>query len=138
MKTVPPVSQVMTAMPHSINSDGSIHKAVDMMREHSFRHLPVQKGGEVIGVLTDRDIKLASSFEGADKMSVDDVMTPDPYVVRPETSLQEVVANMAEHKYGCALVIQGNGKLVGILTATDIMRILAEFLEKNFSATSNH
>jgi acetoin utilization protein AcuB len=108
-----------------------------MMREHQFRHLPVQDGGKLVGVLTDRDVKLAASFAESNKLTVEDVMTPDPYTTTPHASLQDVVLEMAEHKYGCAIVKQENGKVVGIFTATDGLRVLGEILEQNYRAMSN-
>src|SRR4051812_26341438 len=110
MKNMPQIQKVMTAMPHTIGSDITIKKAMEMMREFRIRHLPVQRAGQLVGVLTDRDIKLARSFQGPGELTVDDVMTPDPYVVAPGASLDEVVLNMAERKYGCAIVQQSNGK----------------------------
>lgn len=136
MKAMPKVEKHMTAMPHTINQDVSVQTALQMMREHHFRHLPVLKGGRLVGVLTDRDIKLASSFvragESASDLSVEQVMTPDPYAVTPEASLDQVVAHMAEHKYGCAIVQQSNGKVVGIFTATDGLRVLSDILGQNY------
>ena len=46
--------------------------------------------------------------------------------------MDQVAHEMAEHKYGCAIVRQENGKLVGIFTETDGMRVLAELLRANF------
>lgn len=129
MKQMPQIQKFMTAMPHSIGRDIPVARAISMMREHRFRHLPVQDGGRLVGVLTDRDLKLATSFEGSDELLAEDVMTPDPYVVAPDAPLDQVASAMAEHKYGCAIVQQGNGKVVGIFTATDGMRVLAETLE---------
>jgi acetoin utilization protein AcuB len=136
MKAMPKVEKYMTVMPHTINQDVSIHTALQMMREHNFRHLPVLKGGKLVGVLTDRDIKLAASFvkagEDSSTLSVEQVMTPDPFCVTPEASLEHVVAQMAEHKYGSAIVQQANGKVVGIFTSTDGMRVLSSILEQNY------
>lgn len=122
----------MTMMPHTIGDDIPIKKAMEIMREFRIRHLPVQKGGKLVGVITDRDIKLARSFQGQDELVVNDVMTPDPYTVHPDAELDEVVLNMAEHKYGCAVVQQSNGKVVGILTDNDSLRILGETLRSHY------
>jgi acetoin utilization protein AcuB len=103
-----------------------------MMRDLRCRHLPVQEGGHLVGILSDRDVKLAAAFAGSDQMVVEEVMTPDPYTVAPDAPLDAVVEEMAEHKYGCAIVRQENGKLVGIFTETDGMRVLAELLRANF------
>jgi acetoin utilization protein AcuB len=132
MKTMPQIQKFMTTMPHTIGSDIPVKTALGMMREHQIRHLPVQKGGELIGILTDRDVKLAASFRGTDELQVEEVMTPDPFTVAPETPVDEVAREMAEHKYGCAVIRQGNGKVVGIFTATDGMRVLGEVLQSNY------
>jgi len=132
MKQMPMIEKYMTAMPHTINPSMSIKAAQQMMRDNRFRHLPVQDGGNLVGVLTDRDIKLASSFEGPGDLTVEDVMTPDPYTATPQASLDQVVFEMAEHKYGCAVIRQENGKVVGIFTATDGLRVLGEILQNNF------
>ncbi len=133
MKTIPHISKFMTTAPHTVGADIPIKKAVEIMREHRIRHLPVMHGGKLMGVLTDRDIKLASSFQGAAELKVDDVMSPDAYAVSPQGGLNEVAAEMAEHKYGCAVVID-NGKVVGIFTATDGMRVLAEIVRDNYKS----
>jgi acetoin utilization protein AcuB len=132
MKQMPMIEKYMTYMPHTINSEVAVKIAVQLMRVNRIRHLPVQKAGKLVGVITDRDIKLASSFQGPGELSVDDVMTPEPYVVTPQTSLDRVVGEMAEHKYGCAVVMQENNKVVGIFTATDGLRVLGEILQTNF------
>lgn len=132
MKNMPKIQKFMTTMPHTIGSDMTIKKAMEIMREHRIRHLPVQKGGKLVGIITDRDVKLARSFQGPGELSVDDVMTPDPYVVGPEASLNDVVLEMAEHKYGCAIVQQDNGKVVGIFTDNDGLRVLGEVLRQNY------
>lgn len=137
MKQMPMIEKYMTAMPHTINSSMPIKTAMQMMRENRIRHLPVQDGGKLVGILTDRDIKLASSFEGAAELTVDDVMSPDPYKISPKSPLDQVVFEMAEHKYGCAVIQQENGKVVGIFTATDGLRVLGEILKGNFKPIPN-
>lgn len=134
MKAMPKIQKVMTTMPHTIGADIDVRKAMEMMREYRIRHLPVQKAGTLVGVISDRDIKLARSFQGPGDLKVDDVMTPDPFVVHPDAELDEVVLNMAEHKYGCAIVQQTNGKVVGILTDNDALRILGETLRSHYKS----
>ena len=132
MKAVPMIDKYMTVMPHTINYTMPVKTAFEMMREYHIRHLPVQNAGKLVGILTDRDIKLASSFAGASELKVEEVMTPDPYVVRPHTPLDHVVLEMAEHKFGCAVIEQENGKVVGIFTATDGLRVLGGILQENY------
>lgn len=128
MKTMPHVRKFMTPMPHTIEKGIPLKKALEEMRLHAVRHLPVLDEHGLVGILTDRDVKLAASFNGATEMVAGDVMTPDLYVVVPDAPLDQVVFEMAEHKYGCAVVRQENGKVVGIFTATDGLRVLGEVL----------
>lgn len=130
MKAIPHIQKYMTYAPKSIGYDQSIEQASEFMRKLHLRHLPVLKGGQLVGILTDRDISLVMSFKDADatKMTVEEAYTPDPYFTSPDAPLNEVVAHMAEKKYGCALIVD-NGKLVGIFTETDAYKALAELLE---------
>lgn len=128
MKQMPQIHKFMTSMPHTIGGDIEIKKALGMMREFQIRHLPVLTGGKLIGILTDRDLKLAAAFSGSETMTVEEMMTAEPYSVLPEAPFDQVVLAMAEHKYGCAVVQQANGKVVGIFTANDGLRVLGEQL----------
>jgi acetoin utilization protein AcuB len=134
MKTMPPVQKFMTAMPHTVGSDVTLKKAKAMMSELHIRHLPVLAGGKLVGILTERDIALASTFQGAAESSVEGVMMPMTYTVRPDRRLDQVVMEMAEHKYGCAIIQQENGKVVGIFTAVDALRVLGEVMQEHYKA----
>ena len=132
MKQMPKIEKFMSTTPHTINQDMTVKNALSAMREFNVRHLPVEKAGELVGLVSDRDIKLASSFSNHSEMTIEDIMTLAPYTVTPQASVDEVVLNMAEHKYGCAVVKQENGKVVGIFTANDGLRVLGEVLKGNF------
>ena len=129
MKQMPLIQKYMTPMPHTIGLKIPLNTALSMMREYRIRHLPVQEGGKLMGVITDRDVKLASAFGDPQKLLVDDVMTPEPYMIHPEAPLNQVVSEMAEQKFGCAIIQQANGKVVGIFTAVDALRVLTDTLE---------
>ncbi len=131
MKATPKIMKFMTTVPQTIGNDIPLKTALSMMKEQRIRHLPVLEGSKLVGMLTDRDIKLAAAFKGSDEMRVDDVMSPDAYSVSPEANLEEVVAEMAEHKYGAAVVID-NKKVVGIFTAIDALKVLSDVLKQNF------
>jgi len=128
-KPIPAIQKYMTTTPHTIGSDQTIAKASAMMSEYRIRHLPVLHGGHLLGVLSDRDIKLIESFPGVDasKLKVEEAMTEQPYTVTPEMPLDEVVNTMAEKKYGSAVIVQ-NHKVVGIFTTVDACQALAELL----------
>lgn len=135
MKQMPQIHKFMTPMPHTVGADIDIKKALGMMREFHVRHLPVLTGGKLVGILTDRDLKLAAAFSGSDTMTVEEMMTAEPFSVLPEAPFDQVVLSMAEHKCGCAVVQQANGKVVGIFTATDGLRVLGEQFAVNYKHT---
>jgi acetoin utilization protein AcuB len=133
MEATPKVQQYMSLVPRTIGQDIEISKAEAIMRDHDIRHLPVLREAKLVGVISDRDVKVARSFPGPGVLSVGDVMTVDPYVVSPETFLDDVAGEMVEHKYGCAVVQAPNGKIVGIFTTTDALRAL-KYLLGRFSS----
>lgn len=131
MKKTARIEDYMTPVPHTIGHDIPVKKAIEIMHEFKIRHLPVQDAGKLVGVLSDRDLKLVTSF-GADKdLKVEEVMIPDPYAVEPGSELSRVVREMAKHKYGCAIVQKGAGRATGIFTANDALRILGDLLEED-------
>jgi len=103
--------------------------ATSLMREGAFRHLPVMRGDRLVGLITERDVRLVESFDNIDasKMTVGEAMSEPAYAVGPETPLDEVVDTMAEHKYGSAVIVQ-NSKVVGVFTTVDACRALSELL----------
>lgn len=128
-KPIPTIQKYMTTSPHMIGDDQPMSKAHQIMREFRLRHLPVMHGGKLVGLLSDRDLNLVETLRDVDPklVPVADAMSPDVYVVAPETSIDEVVTAMAQHKYGCAVVAQ-NHKVVGIFTTVDVCTAFAELL----------
>ena len=99
------------------------------MREHGIRHLPVLEAGKLVGLLSDRDIKLVETLADVDpkKVTVAEVARDDVYSVPPDNLLDDTVDNMAERKIGSALIVQNN-KLVGIFTEIDALIALSDLL----------
>lgn len=128
------VDDFMTYAPHTVNSGLPLDAARKLMKKYGVRHLPVQLAGHLVGVVSDRDLKFAMSFDKGGKLLVDDVMTPDPFTVAPGTLLGEVVGKMASSSFGSAVIQQANGRVVGIFTATDGLRAIAErYFEKTYA-----
>lgn len=129
-KAIPSIQKYMTVLPHTIGADQTLAQAEKMMAQYRVRHLPVLDGGKLVGILTDRDIRLVETFKDVepDKVKVDEAYTPDPYVTTPNASLSDVCAEMAQHKYGCVL-IEDNHKLVGIFTWIDALKAMHELME---------
>lgn len=133
-KPIPTVQKYMTTSPHTIGREQSLSFAQGVMKEFHIRHLPVLDGGKLLGILSERDITLVESLEGVDptKVTVEDAMTQEPYSVSPDALLDEVVGDMATHKYGSAVVMQNN-KVVGIFTTVDALKSFADLLHGRLS-----
>lgn len=135
MKKIPAIKTVMTAFPYSVQPEASLHQAIEFMRTHSIRHLPVADHGNLLGMVSDRDIKLVLgpdfAYPDPDKLTVGDIMRPDTYTVDLEERLDNVLAHMAEHHIGSAVVTR-QGKLAGMFTTSDACRGFAEHLREQF------
>lgn len=135
MKKEPRIKQLMTPFPHVIERDAALLEARRMMLEHRIRHLPVVHQHELVGLISDRDIKLMLGpefdYPSPRELSVADVMVDTPYVVDLETALRTVLRHMAEAHIGTALITRA-GRLAGIFTATDACRHFARWLEDEF------
>lgn len=128
---MPSVSRYMTAQPFTIERDASLRDAEQLMRAHEIRHLPVLEDGQLVGVVSDRDLRLLAATAGvnASTTHVDEAMTEHPFIVTGDTALDEVVTIMSEQKYGSAIVMGRQG-IEGIFTAVDACRVLAEVLQR--------
>jgi acetoin utilization protein AcuB len=118
----------MTRQPHTIGDEQTLANARERMHHWGVRHLPVLRGGHLVGVLSSRDIALVESLPGVDveRITVDDAMTEDPWTVTADAKLAEVARGMAEQKIGTAIVIEGDDTVVGVFTTTDALRALAD------------
>ncbi len=137
----PLIRSVMTPFPHAIDVDEPVSVARKMMLQHHIRHLPVKEGDSLVGLITDRDIKLAlgpylnaPSDDG--QILVRHVCIGEIHTVEMTTPLHLVVAEMARRRLGSTLITK-DGRLAGIFTATDACRYLAELLgDESFSPPS--
>ena len=135
MDHIPTMAAVMTPFPFSVDVSDSLRRARDLMTEHDVRHLPVVQNYELLGILTDRDLKRALDpdlgLPSKDELFVRDIYRPDPYVVDDHASLDDVLEHMATQHLGSALVTK-HGRLAGIFTSTDACRAYCEHLRRIF------
>ena len=120
----------------TLRTRDSMLTASKLLKEKAIRHLPVLDDSEtLVGVITGRDIKLASASEAMsleihellyllDRIEVSKVMTKNPVTVAPNTSVQEAAALMVKHEVGCLPVVNA-GKLAGIVTDMDMLKLVA-------------
>lgn len=125
------IREFMTPLPHTIGRDQPLSAAHRLMNEHHIRHLPVLSAGQLVGIVSDRDLKFVEALKDVDpeRVTIEEAMSQAPYTVAPSAPLGEVVAQMASERYGAALVLE-HGHVVGIFTAIDALRTLADLLGK--------
>jgi acetoin utilization protein AcuB len=131
------VAKRMMRNPVHVDENDSMKKAMDMLREHEIRHMPVLKDGEkLVGILSERDIKQASPSPATaleireiyyllDKVKVKQIMTRRPYTISSTAPIEEAALILREKKIGCLPVVE-EGRLVGIITETDILDAFIE------------
>ena len=116
----------MTPMPHAVTVDQSVSDALARMHVLGVHHLPVISGDEVVGTLAERELSPIAEHGQADpaSLAVGDVVARDScLVVEGDAPLIAVVQHMADRGIDCCVVME-QGKLAGILTARDTMRLL--------------
>lgn len=121
----------MTAQPWTIERDATLRDAHALMHAHHIRHLPVLEDGRLVGVVSERDLRLLEATTRVDieTTPVDRAMTEHPFIVTGDTALDEVVAIMSEQKYGSVIVVGREG-IEGIFTSNDACRVLSELLQR--------
>ena len=125
MKRQVVVEDWMTPLPYTLAPTDSVEQATALLREHGVRHLPVVVEGGVVGIVSERDLFVASRFANTHGMKVEVIMEPEPYIVTRSTPLCEVARTMESKRYGAAVVVE-DGCLVGVFTAVDGLRALSE------------
>jgi len=119
----------------TVDVNDSMADASRLLKEHGFRGLPVMKQGELAGIVTDTDLKRASASDAntldihellylISKIKVQDIMTKDPITIPVDFTVDEAAEVLLEHKLSRAPVVDEEGKLAGMITQTDIFRVL--------------
>jgi len=133
------VGERMTRNPVTITEDTSIDDALHLMRERKVRRLPIlDKAGHLVGIVSDKDLLHAAPSPASTlsvyemhyllaKLTVKKVMSSPVITVSPDMPLEDAARIMADNKIGGLPVLDG-GKLVGIITETDIFKILLELM----------
>ncbi|MEP7119958.1 MAG: CBS domain-containing protein [Byssovorax sp.] len=128
-KAIPTIRKWMSTSPFAVERTETLEAAHRIMRREGIRHLPVLEGGKLAGLVSERDLHLIETLKDVDPnvVKVEDAMTSHPYFVAPDARIDVVVNEMAEHKYGAAVVMQ-NERVVGVFTTVDAMRAFTELL----------
>ncbi len=130
------VYDVMNKEVKTVKRNTSARKAYKIMKDSGFRHMPVVDGDKLVGIISDRDLRLVMTVADSSELSMEDIpedikvgkiMTADPAILVPDTDLRQAVSLMTRHKIGALPVVE-KGKLVGIVTQIDLMNLLVNLL----------
>lgn len=127
-------ADIMTRDLITLPLEASLKDAHDLMRDKGIRHIPVMDGDNFVGMLTQKAliaavIRLLATY-GANALErresqqpVKELLTKDPACVAPDTPLLQVADFFLAHRHGCLPVVHPDGRLAGLLTSSDFVRL---------------
>lgn len=129
------VNDLMTVIPNTVTPDSKLRQVIELMKTQNCRQLPVLENGKLVGIITDRDIRLVMNSplvlhgrwqdeEILDQVTADTCMTPNPMTVSPDTPAYRAANMLSIYKFGALPVVEGD-ELVGIITVTDYLDYFA-------------
>ncbi len=133
------VHERMSRNPYTITADTPVEEALKRMREVHVRRFPVvNKAGKLVGIVAEKDLLYASPSPATSlsihelhyllsKLTVSEVMKPDVVTVTEDTPVEDAARIMADQKIGSLPVVR-DGRLVGIITETDLFKLFLELL----------
>lgn len=135
MKKRTPVSKIMSTDILSVNLTQSLREVDTVIRDEHIRHVPVVSGDQVIGMLSKTDlqkISFVNTVDGDglttamyDSLSIEQVMTKDVTTVKQDDTILDVATILSKNEFH-ALPVTDAGKLVGIVTTTDLVKFLID------------
>jgi acetoin utilization protein AcuB len=130
---------IMTENPVTATELMSVAEALGLLYELDVRHLPVVRGSELVGIVSDRDLRgftapgeddAIDAMENARTSNVGKFMNTDPVRVDSETNAREIIELMLLHRVGAVPVVDlDTGDLLGIVSYVDLLRVLQETLD---------
>jgi acetoin utilization protein AcuB len=129
------VSNWMSKDVITVDVEDSMHEAVKLLKEKGIRMLPVLKKGKLVGIVTDRDLKRSAASDATtldvhellylvSKIKVGSIMTKNPITVPQNFTVEETAEVLLKNKISGAPVVDQNGDVVGMITQTDLFRVL--------------
>lgn len=123
------VRERMSAPPLTVQADTSYQRALQLMDKRRLHHLPVvNDAGQLVGIVTERDLLLAASHYGTADIEVAEIMHKGAITATPEMTVAQAAALLLEKHIGGLPVVDAQQQVVGVITETDLLRALVEML----------
>ena len=126
------IKSFMTPFPYSVGADQPLEVAKQIMEEQGIRHVPVLQDHKIVGIISERDVfvtlALMRHLPENQNFTAGEACTTQPITAHLNDHLGEVVAQMAEKHIG-SVIVEKDGKAVGIFTTTDVCSVFADFLK---------
>lgn len=137
-----PIAELMHKDVETCRETTPAAEVFERMQRGNYRHMPVMSGkGSLVGIVSDRDLRNVLVFVpdlqkkkevvSSNHLTVDKIMTRKPFYLNADDTVRTAVKLMVKHKVGCLPVLDDDEKLVGILTETDMLKLLMEILLEN-------
>jgi acetoin utilization protein AcuB len=115
----------MTPNPVTVTPEENVKATFNLLKKHSIRQIPVVKDGRLIGIVTDRDLRVALLRPN---ITVGDIMSSNPVTIIEDAPLEEAARIVCNRKFNALPVVSKGGELVGIITVTDVLDGLLNLL----------
>lgn len=129
------VKKFMSSKPVTVSEETSVGEAVNLLKKHSVRHLPVVKGKKVVGLVSETELRGAIFPAMLEDLTVKDLMISQPVTVDPEAPLEEAARLIYHNKVTALPVVDKTGELGGIITMVDMLLALIDLM--GFISTSS-
>jgi len=121
------VRDVMSTDLVTVGPGESARRAYEVMRDRRIRHLPVVDNDRLVGILSDRDLRPVLLSPGLAGAAVSELMSEQPTTIAPGAPVEDAASVLVVRKIGCLPVVEA-GRLIGIVTETDLLAVLVELL----------
>lgn len=130
------VNDLMSVIPNTVTPHTPLRHVIELMKTQGCRQLPVLDHGQLVGIITDRDVRLVMNSplilhgrwqdeEILDNITAENCMTPDAMSIAPDTPAYQAANLLSSYKFGALPVVE-DGVLVGIITVTDFLNYFAQ------------
>lgn len=126
MDTITKLRRYMTPIPYTVTPDMKVRAALELMRRHGIKHLPVEEGERLVGIISDWDILAAPSIDRVLGQDVRSIMIRDPLRLTTDAPIEVALRIMSREGVGSILVVDAQERIMGIFTEKDAVRAWAD------------